>query len=641
MAILEKNNQLSCKTSFLSFLDLEGGGIVRVLVAGENARNAKVKVRGAKVEYIGWPQGEKEFSESKAVFSIIFNNGVKDSFTVRINGHIAAQMTPDILESLVRLKNCSFVNPEIDGFYDEIQRLESYKYVPFDESDDDIKFSIIVPMYKTNPKFFSELMTTILSQTYTNYEAILVNSTPNYEPISMKITEIDDERVKTFELDKNYGIVGNTNKGIEYASGDYLMFVDHDDALSPDFLEKYLEEINRFKKDNDVFPDLLTCDEDRFINLGDKRFRPLYKHLYCESLHMSLPPYLGHCVAVKNTSLSKVDLSGEDVEGSQDYDLCLKMEELDGGVAHVPEVVYHWREHESSISAGECVKPYIVKSMTNALKNAFMRRGIDADVFPPRWSYVFNPKFRDNSTKYDALGFDEFNAELINKQISRSDAEFVLIYDMSYFKDINNIDVHEIIERLRLRNMAVVAPKLVYSDSTNFMAGLAISEDNIVALNQNFESGVCGGYRGYAECDCNYTSISPHIFALNKDKFTQLGGFREFNNKWLSVIDYCVRANEAGFDVCVTNSLVLGVYGDVSWANLKDSRLITSCRDAIPCVNPGVIWGDDSDATYLGLGKLPEGIPLIKDRLFNKHVDYRTGYAHLKVDVPREVFPEM
>lgn len=628
------------RVTFLSVLDKDKGGIVRILVEGKNAKFANISVFGAKVLYIGWPQGESEFCNDKAVFSICFSRSIKPDFKVRTDRHVVAKMNPNTLESLIRLKNCTFVNPEIDGFYNEIQIKESYPYVPINKSIEGILFSIIVPLYQTDPVFFNDLIASIFSQTYTNYEVILVNSTPDFKPLAEEINKIRDERVRVINLESNYGIVGNTNAGIPYATGDFVMFVDHDDALSPRCLKCYSEEINRYKKENGFYPDLLTCDEDRFESLLERRYRPLFKHSYNEALHISFP-YMGHCLTVNRGALDNIELPDLRKEGAQDYDICLKVAELNRRVTNVPEIVYHWREHELSMAAGDDVKPYIASGMKNSLADAYDRRGIDAEAKLTKWTYFYNPKFRDNSTKFEALGFDEFKADLINSQISGSNAKFFLIYDKSYFEDINNIDLHEIIERLKLKNMAVVAPKLVYRDSTNFMAGLAVSEGNIVALNQNFESGVCGGYRGYAECDCNYNAISPHIFALNKDKFTQLGGFREFDNKWLSVIDYCMRANEAGFDVCVTNSLVLGVCGEVSWANLKDPRLITSCRDAVPCVNPGVIWGDDPDATYLGLGKLPDGIPRIKDRLFNKNVDYRTGYAHLKVDVPREVFPEM
>lgn len=634
-----KNNNIEYDIEFISILDREGGGIVRILVTGKNAKFAHVSVFGAKVVYIGWPQGECEFSNDRAVFSIIFNKSIKDNFKVRINGRCITQMTHEILDCLVRLKNCTFVNPEIDGFYDEVQVDESYEYRAYNPIDDDIKFSLLVPLYKTNPIFFGDLIKTILSQTYTNFEVILVNASTDYGELTNEISKVKDKRIRVVNLDKNYGIVGNTNRGIPYATGDYFMFVDHDDALSPDFLKCYLDEINRYKAEVGFYPDLLTCDEDRFTNLYEKRFRPLYKHAYCESLHMSLPPYLGHCVAVNKTALEKVELSNNDVEGSQDFDLCLKIEELNRRVAHVSEVVYHWREHESSISSGESVKPYIINSMTASIRNAFVRRSIDAEITLPRWSFIFNPRYRDTLCDIESIGFAAFDVNSINEQIYSSHSNFILIYDKSYFDNISKIDTHELIERLKVDGMAVVAPKLIYEDGTNFMVGLSISENNIVALNQNFENGVCGGYRGYAECDCNYTAVPPHIIALDKDKFTQLGGFREFGSKWLSVIDYCIRANELGFDVCVTNSLVLGVYGDVSWANLKDPRLITSSHAAVPCISPGVIWGEDSNNSYLGLGKLPDEIPRIKDRLFNKHVDYRNGYAHLKVDVPREVFP--
>ena len=66
-----------------------------------------------------------------------------------------------------------------------------------------------------------------------------------------------DTRIRVIELDGNLGITGNTNVGIEVASGDYLCFFDHDDTLEPDILFEYARAIA-----SDPQIDLLYCDED-------------------------------------------------------------------------------------------------------------------------------------------------------------------------------------------------------------------------------------------------------------------------------------------------------------------------------------------------------------------------------------------
>ena len=100
-----------------------------------------------------------------------------------------------------------------------------------------MKISIIIPIYN-GEKFIKKCLNSILNQTYKNWEVIIVNdgSTDNTELILKEYCE-KDSRILSFNK-KNSGVSDSRNIGIEKAVGDYITFVDCDDWIEEDTLEK-------------------------------------------------------------------------------------------------------------------------------------------------------------------------------------------------------------------------------------------------------------------------------------------------------------------------------------------------------------------------------------------------------------------
>ena len=108
-----------------------------------------------------------------------------------------------------------------DNFYDK-----SFKYL----------VSIIIPAYNVD-KYIKKCLSSILEQTYTNIEVIVVDdgSTDQSGQIIDSISK-QDFRVHVIHK-KNAGVSAARNTGIEISTGDYLVFVDGDDYLAPDYVE--------------------------------------------------------------------------------------------------------------------------------------------------------------------------------------------------------------------------------------------------------------------------------------------------------------------------------------------------------------------------------------------------------------------
>lgn len=101
--------------------------------------------------------------------------------------------------------------------------------------DDGCLFSVIIPLYNKE-KCIARTINSVLSQSYTNFEIVIVDdgSTDNSAAIVKTIT---DSRIRLFQKE-NGGVSSARNYGIEKALGKWIFFIDADDILLPSSLEK-------------------------------------------------------------------------------------------------------------------------------------------------------------------------------------------------------------------------------------------------------------------------------------------------------------------------------------------------------------------------------------------------------------------
>ncbi len=106
--------------------------------------------------------------------------------------------------------------------------------------------SITVPAYKDT--YLKECIESILSQTYSNYEIVIVNDASPYD-LDAIVSDYTDARIRYYKNEKNCGavrVVDNWNKCLEYAKGDYIICMGDDDVLLPHCIEEYVKLINKY-----------------------------------------------------------------------------------------------------------------------------------------------------------------------------------------------------------------------------------------------------------------------------------------------------------------------------------------------------------------------------------------------------------
>jgi len=120
------------------------------------------------------------------------------------------------------------------------------KNIEIPYKNNNIKFSVTIPAYKR--AFFLECIESVLMQTYTNFELIIVDDASPEDLYSI-VSKFKDTRICYYRNEKNCGainIVDNWNICLGYASGDYVICMGDDDKLLPYCLEEYHIMIEKF-----------------------------------------------------------------------------------------------------------------------------------------------------------------------------------------------------------------------------------------------------------------------------------------------------------------------------------------------------------------------------------------------------------
>ena len=158
------------------------------------------------------------------------------------------------------------------------------------------------------------------------------------------------------------------------AGGEFVALLDHDDALHPDALAHVAEALNANPE-----ADYVYTDEDKIDRRGWHSgvfFKPDWS-----PERMRTQMYSCHFSVFRRALVEEVGGFDPEFEGSQDWDLVLKVTERARAVVHVPRILYHWRMLETSAAGGgEAAKPYAFEAGKRAVQAHCDRIGLPAEV---------------------------------------------------------------------------------------------------------------------------------------------------------------------------------------------------------------------------------------------------------------------
>ena len=151
------------------------------------------------------------------------------------------------------------------------EELEEQRKKVFDAP---VKFSIVIPAFKTPERFLREMLDSIAEQTYVNWEVCVADGSPAGQSCERVLEQYakKDSRFKYVILGENKGISGNTNAAMDMATGDYIVLADHDDKLTPNALYECAKLLQEHPG-----CDCFYSDEDKLDMDGGALFDPHFK----------------------------------------------------------------------------------------------------------------------------------------------------------------------------------------------------------------------------------------------------------------------------------------------------------------------------------------------------------------------------
>jgi GT2 family glycosyltransferase len=236
------------------------------------------------------------------------------------------------------------------------------------------RFSILTPVYDTPPDVLWAMLESVRSQTFADWELCLVDDlSPRPEVLAMlDRAAADDPRIRVHRRAENAGIVAASNDALAMAGGEFLALLDHDDELHPDALAHVHEALLAEPE-----ADYVYTDEDK-IDIAGHHSGPFFKPDWSPE-RMRTQMYSCHLSVFRRTLVEEVGGFDPEFEGSQDWDLVLKVTERARAVLHVPRVLYHWRMLETSAAGGgEAAKPWAFEAGKRAIQAHCERIGLEA-----------------------------------------------------------------------------------------------------------------------------------------------------------------------------------------------------------------------------------------------------------------------
>ena len=550
------------------------------------------------------------------------------------------------------MRNCEKIDePQIR------KEMEMFEYRPL--------FSICVPVYNVEEKWLRKCISSVENQYYDHWQLCLADDCSTDQRVRDILQEYEkkDDRIRVVYRTENGHISEATNSAVNIAEGEFIVLMDNDDELSPDALFEAAKLLQRHKT-----ADVIYSDSDKLTESGE-RVDPYFKPDYCPDTLLSYN-YISHLGIYRKSLVDQVGGFRKGVEGSQDYDLLLRITELTDRVYHIPKILYHWRVIEGSTASGVGQKNYAYLAGEKVLQDAIRRRGYHAKVqrldrilcynvaFYPTQKHLISiiiptkdkadvlerclesiynkTKGQDyeiivvdnNSeeqetfdlfTKYEKKGNFRVLKQPIPFNYSRLNNEAVKEAKGDLLLFLNN-DV-EVITADWLTLMAgeaereeigAVGVKLLYPDNTVQHAGVVLGILGIAGHMGLGKDRDDNGYMSHLAVRRNYSAVTAACMMVRKEVFEQVGGFEEKIAVAFNDIDFCMKVRKEGYRNIFLADVLLYHYESLS-RGLEDS--------------PEKIARFNSEVSYM---QEKWGELLLHDDCYNCNFDLNTDKLQIK-----------
>jgi GT2 family glycosyltransferase len=568
--------------------------------------NSALKARLKRFRFLLIPRGsrrEQLYHALRVAYSILRTSGTRD-FLKRLpwwwRTYILRGHPPTGVPQLKPADYARWIRRNEPGDAElEHQRASfgSFSYQPL--------ITVATPVFNPEPQVLGDTIRSVLEQTYQNWELCLADGASDRPGVRDVLDQWAgrEARIVVRHLDNNQGISGNLNEALQMAQGEYVLFLDHDDLLSPNALFEVVRCLNQ-----DPSVQVIYYDEDKISADGKQRNAPWFKPSGWSPDLLLSTNYLLHCV-IRRDLLLELGGFDPDMDGAQDWDLALRITEKPRKIAHIPQVFYHWRQVPGSAASDAGAKPWAFAAQKRCIETHLSRLGVqDPQVdFPSlglvhvRWPVSNNkvsiiiptknktellracldsiiertayPDYEiilaDNgSTDQDTLAYYEelrkdsrikildmpgpFHYHRINNTAARQAQGEVLVFLNNDTEVLEPGWLEELAGWAERPQVGVVGAKLLRPHGSiqhaGIIMGLAGHGSHIFEGAPEHYYGPFGSTEWYR----NYHAVTGACLTIRREVFNELGGFDETYRVGYGDIDLCLRAEKAGYRVVYT-----------------------------------------------------------------------------------------
>ena len=433
--------------------------------------------------------------------------------------------------------------------------------------------SIILPVYDVDEIWLRKCIDSVIAQTYPKWEFCIADDASKRAHVRRLLDEYvsSDERIKVVFRPENGHISAASNSALEIASGEFSVLLDHDDELTEDALFWVAKELNDHTETAMIYSDEDLIDENGLRS--DPKFKPDFSRDLMYSLNV-----VTHLSAYRTELLRKVGGFRIGLEGSQDYDLALRVIEQipETAIRHIPRVLYHWRTIPTSVAGDAGAKPYAFAKARDAIHLHFERTGVNAAIVAAeddlnRVKYILASELPSvtiivsggsragllDVTDYPNLEVietddSEATAERLNTIAAAVNSEVLCFLDGS-LRPLSADWLSEMVSFAVQPKIGIVGAKLLRSNGSIDQTGFILGGPEIVRPAHRgyprshhgnfFRAGLIG----------NYSAVSGRCMAIRRCVFDSIGGFdSEHYSQSLFDADLCLRLSESGFRIVYT-----------------------------------------------------------------------------------------
>jgi glycosyltransferase involved in cell wall biosynthesis len=459
--------------------------------------------------------------------------------------------------------------------------------------------SILTPVFDTPVPWLRAALESVLAQVYENWELLLIDDGSTDADLLRALPALTarDRRIRLVRLKSHQGISAALNRGLDLANGEWVTFLDHDDLLEPDAL---FRNVKRLQKNPGL--DLIYSDEDKLTDQGVDS--PILKPDWSPDFFLSCN-YLCHMIFLRRDLVRAVGGFRWQFDGSQDYDLLLRVSERTDRIHHIPRVLYHWRRSENSSASDVRQKPGQLEASLHAIEAHLKRRGEQALVAVDWRTHAFYvrrelreakqitviiPSIRSSSSLERCLGslvsrtsYPNYEIVIVqmghrdkiaeaathfshrvlyfadavngsaakNYAVAHTDSPWLLFLDANV-EAINPDWLTIMAEHVQRPETGAIGSRLVNPGGTIEHAGLVLGVNGIAQSAFRGFPAEHPGVNRQLQMTRNYSAVSGACLLMRREVFQQIGGFDEKLSGALADVDLCLKMRRAGYLIVYT-----------------------------------------------------------------------------------------